>query len=121
VSHTSVTSYSPNGTAMDKAGQTLNIIHQEYAAYQQGGSQGAFVSSQARLVMITDTSVGVDIRVAGDVNVVAGQLKQIGMVVTAVDANTGTVEGSLPIGQIPAAVNAASVIGLSPMFRPTVK
>src|SRR5437764_1470979 len=42
--------YSPNGTAMDKLGQTLNIIYQEYLTYVKNGAKGAFVSSQSNLV-----------------------------------------------------------------------
>jgi len=121
VTHGTTPTYHVTGTAMDKAGQALNILYQEFASYQQNGSHGAFVSSQSRRLMISNGNVGVNIRVSGDVNTAAGQLKQLGLVVTGVDAATGTIAGSLPIGQIPATANYASVIGMSPIYRPTFK
>ncbi len=112
--------YHPDGSAMDKAGQYLNTIYREYEAYSQGGAKEPFVSTQSGLVKISQDLVGVDVHAApGNIAAVAQQMKSLGMQVTGVDSTTGTVEGSLPIAQLPTVAGDPFVSSISPIFYPT--
>ncbi len=114
--------YKPTGTTMDKAGQTLNTIYNEYQAYLGNGGHGPFVSSQSGRVSLSGTSgtlVGIDVRAKGDIAALAAQLKSQGMTITATSTQFGIVEGTLPIGSLPTVAANASVIGVDPIFKPT--
>ena len=84
-----------------KAGQDLITIYEEFE--QQGGSS-TFTSSEAGLVRIVGTSVGVDVHSTGGsfANLVSA-MTALGMQVQAQNATDGIVEGLLPIGQLVAA------------------
>ena len=114
-----VPSYKPTGTTMDKAGQILNIIYNEYQAYQIDGDHGLFASSQSGRVQITGTSVGVAVRAKGDITALSAQLKAQGMTITATAPQFGIIEGTLPIGRLPTVAADGSVIGIDPVSRPT--
>ena len=103
------------GGPMAKAGQVLNSIYQEFLASDRSGS---FNPKEASLVRIEGTSVGVDIRGSGDLVAFSAALGRLGMEIQATDPQTGTVEGRLPIAQIPAAAQLAQTISLRPIFKP---
>ena len=107
--------YTPNGSAMDKAGQILNIIHTEFQKYESTGAVGTFTSSQAGKASITGTSVKVDIRAKGDITALTAQLKVLGMTVTASAPQFGIIEGTLPIAQLPTVASYSAVIGIDPI------
>ncbi len=111
-----VQGYKPNGSAMDKAGQTLNVIYSEFQTYVAAGSTGTFVSSQAGKASISGTSVGVDIRAKGDLAALTTELKALGMTVTATSTQFGIVEGTLPIAQLPTVSSYSAVVGISPIL-----
>jgi hypothetical protein len=120
--------YSPDGSPMDKLGQTLNIIYQEYVAYEKEGAKGAFVSSQSSKVSFqlpagtTDgskTEIGVNIQVAkGDFDQALADMAKLGMQVGPTDRAHRIITGYLPISQIPAAANDAELANLTPIFKP---
>jgi hypothetical protein len=95
-----------------KAGQQL------IALYQQFQQNGSVTPAQARLLMISGSSVGVDIRVSGDVNTASTQLTGMGMKVSAVDPSTHTVEGLLPINQLLNVAQLSNTVSITPIFRP---
>ena len=108
-------------TPLTKASGALDIISQEYAAYVEAGSKGMFVSSQAR-VSIQGDMVGVDVRVVdGALDTVAGQLKGIGMTVSAVNTPYKIVEGLLPISELATVNNNSHVLALLAVYRPALR
>jgi hypothetical protein len=118
--------YAPNGTAMDKLGQTLNIISQEFLKYEHDGGHGAFVSSQSKVLFhmpagTTDgskTEVGVNIQVKSNLDQVVSDMKTLGMEVSAVNRSTGMITGYLPISQLPTAANDAQITNVTPIYKP---
>ncbi len=107
-------SYKPTGGPMDKAGQTLNIVYNEYQSYVAAGGHDTFTSSQSGRVQITGASVGVDIRAKGDIASLAAQLRAQGMTITS-PPRFGIIEGTLPIAKLPDVAANASVIGIDPI------
>jgi len=120
--------YHPNGTAMDKLGQTLNIVYQEYLTYVKNGAKGAFTSSQSSQLFFqlpagsTDgskTEVLVSIQVP---KALFGQAltdtTKLGMQVNGTDSTHGIITGYIPISQLAAAANDASFTSVSPVYRP---
>jgi hypothetical protein len=120
--------YSPNGTPMDKLGQTLNIVYQEYTTYVKDGAKGAYVSSQASKLFFrlpagttdgTKTEVEVSIQVP---KTLFGQAltdaTKLGLEMVASDAAHGIITGYLPVSQLAAAANDASFTSVSPVFKP---
>lgn len=95
-----------------KAGQQLIAI------YQQFEQNGSVTPAQSRLILISGSSVGVDIRTSGNVNALATQLTTMGMKVNAIDANTHTVEGMLPINQLLNVAQLSDTVSITPIFRP---
>jgi len=113
----SVTSPSPsdikNGP-LAKAGQDLITIYQEFQ--QQGDA--TFTSSKAGLIEIQGTNVGVDVHMAAgiDFNAFVSGLTKLGMQVRAQDATNGTVEGLLPISQLPSVAQNPQTLSVSPIY-----
>jgi hypothetical protein len=102
-----------------RAGQTLGSVFTQYVSYEQGGAVGAFAPTQAGQIFISGTSVGVDIDFhGGDFNTLVGQLKSIGMQVTATAPQVGLVEGYLPIGDLPIVASNGYATSISPVYRP---
>jgi len=121
--------YKPNGTAMDKLGQTLNIIYSEYLTYVKNGAKGDFASSQSSRVFFqtpagsTDgskTEILVSIQVP---KALFGQAlsdaNKLGMQVNGTDSTHGIITGYLPISQLAAAANDASFTSVAPVYRPS--
>ena len=104
-----------------KGGPELGSIYQQYLTYEQAGGQGAFVPSQSGRIAFSGTSVGVEIRISGDLNAAVGQLQGSGMLVTATSAQSGIVEGYVPIADLPTVAGDGQVIGLSPIYRPILR
>jgi len=124
----SVPTYSPQGSPMDKLGQTLNIIYQEYLTTFKNAAQGPFASSQASKVFFrlpagtTDgskTEVGVNIQVSpGNFTQALADMTKFGMEVGPTDAAHGIITGYLPVSQLAAAANDAQITNITPMFKP---
>ena len=110
--------YIPNGSSLDKAGQTLNVVYSDYYSYYMGGSQGKFSAPQAGPVQINGTSVGVDIHVNGSMALVASELQGLGMKITATKASSGIIEGQLPIVHLPTIAGDIHVVSLSAVYKP---
>ena len=119
----------PSGAALDsaalgaivtaKGGPTLGAIYREYVAYEQSGGKGEFRPAESGRVSFEGTSVGVDVRFGGgDFNALVGQLKGIGMHVTATVPRLGLVEGYLPISALPAVAGNSHEAGLAPNYKP---
>lgn len=105
----------------NKGGQALASIYQEYLNFEQSGGTGTFNPPEASQIKIQGTSVGVDIRVTGDLQTSVSLFKGLGMHVTAtaVAGQVGIIEGFLPIGQLPTVASDAYVVGMAPMYKAT--
>jgi hypothetical protein len=101
------------------AGNILNAIYQEYQDFLKNPT-GTFTSSFSSTVLIQGTNVGVDVHGngSGDFNALVATLQGLGMQVTATDPVTQTVEGMVPIAQLPAVAQEAQTKSLSPIFVP---
>jgi hypothetical protein len=99
--------------------QALQTIYQEYKAFQGTGGD-IFTSSQANVVVLNGTNVGVQVHAngTGDFNAFIAQLKSEGMQVTASDATYGIVEGMLPIAQLPSVAVDPQTLSITPMYKP---
>jgi len=125
---TSATTSTSTGTGTDvgniktgplaKAGQNLATLYQDFTA--QGGS-ASFTSSESALLEIQGTKVKIDAHAAGgDFNGYVSMLSSLGMQVESTDASSGTVEGFIPIAQLPSAAQNAQTLSLSPSFQPNL-
>jgi len=105
------------------AGEILNTIYQEYQKFESGGGTGTFTSIWSPYVMIQGSNVGVEVHGngSGDFDSLVSALKNLGMQVTATDAVTQTVEGLLPINQLPTVALEPQTLSVSPMFRPVLQ
>jgi len=101
-----------------KAGQDLATLYKDFTSQ---GSSATFTSSETALVVVQGTKVKIDAHSAiGDVNAYAATLTGLGMQVESIDATSGTVEGFLPIAQLPSAAQNAQTLSLSPVYHPTL-
>lgn len=107
-----------NAVVPANAGSQLAKLYTEYRAYVAAGSVGTFTSSLAGIISIQGNTVGVDIRGKVDVATFARELSALGMKVGATESVTKTVEGFLPIDQIPAAASLQDTVAVSPIFSP---
>jgi hypothetical protein len=99
-----------------KAGQDLVTLYQEF---QEQGGKAPFTSSESGLVEIQGTNVEVDIHSnGGDFNGFISALTSMGMQVRTTDAADGTVEGFLPISQLPSAAQNSQTLSVSPVYVP---
>jgi hypothetical protein len=97
-----------------KAGQDLITIYEEFVL--QGGS-ATFTSTEAGLIRIQGTSVGVDVHsTGGNFGSLVSAMTGLGMQVQAKDATFGVVEGLLPIGQLVAAAQDSQTLSLTPIY-----
>jgi len=101
-----------------KAGQDLIAIYQEYQSFVQAGGTGTFTSSRASVIMISGTSVKLNVRGTGNIGTLAGQLGALGMRVESTDARTGTVEGFAPISQLVNIAQMTQVTTVEPVYKP---
>jgi len=98
-----------------KAGQVLITVYDEYKAQ---GAGSTFTSSQANLIDIEGTSVGVDIKsIGGDFNAFVSKLTGMGLKVRTSNAASGDVEGLLPIAQLPNVTQDAQTLSVSPISQ----
>jgi hypothetical protein len=97
-----------------KAGEDLITIYEEFE--QQGGG-ATFTSSEAAVVKIVGTSVGVDVHSSGGsfANLVSA-MTALGMQIQTQNAASGVVEGLLPIGQLLAAAQNSQTLSLTPEY-----
>jgi len=103
-----------------RGAQVLKAIYQQFATYEAGGEKGAFTSPSANRVFISGNSVGVDVRFGtGDLNTLVVELKAAGMRVTGISARTHTVEGFLPIADLPVVASNSHTVTISPVYRPS--
>jgi len=126
-----VISYSPNGTAMDKLGQTLNIVYQEYLDFAKQGGHGTFTSSQSSKVSFrlpAGTTDGSLTQVAVSIQVPKGLFDQaiadtakLGMEVGATDRAHGIITGFIPLSQLAAAANDADFTNVAPIYQPPAR
>jgi len=101
-----------------KAGQDLLAIYQKY---QQGGG-APITPTEAGGIKTDGTNVGIQAHMlSGDFFQYIASLNALGMKMTAEDPNTGTVEGMLPISQLPAAAQNAQTLSLSAIFNPNTQ
>ena len=119
----------PVGTTSDlpaslpaNAGNILNAIYQEYQKYKQAGGTGTFTSSWSPFVVIQGSDVRVDVHGngSGDLGSLVSTLQSLGMQVTATDSVTQTVEGMLPIDQLPTVAQESQTMSVTPSFRPVL-
>lgn len=97
-----------------KAGQDLITIYEEF---QQQGAGTTFSSSEAGLVEIAGTSVGVDVHAAGgSFASVVSAMTALGMKVQAQDSSHGVVEGLLPIGALLSAAQNSQTLSITPIY-----
>jgi len=101
-----------------KAGQDLIAIYQEFQKFAQSGGTGTFTSSRASVIMISGTTVKIDVRGTGNIGTLAGQLGALGMRVESTDARTGTVEGFAPISQLVNIAQMSQVTTIHPVYKP---
>jgi hypothetical protein len=99
-----------------KAGQDLITIYDEFE--QQGGS-ATFTSSLSGRVLIQGANVGVDVTANGGAfDVFVSNLEHLGMQVLTSSATYGTVEGLLPISELPTVAQNAQTLSVSPISIP---
>jgi hypothetical protein len=102
--------------------QNLNTIYQEYQRFVADGGTGTFTSSLSNLIRIQGTNVGVEVHGnGGDFNALVTSLQGLGMQITATDAVTQTVEGMLPISQLPAAAQEPQTLSVTPGYLPVLQ
>jgi len=104
-----------------KAGSNLIALYLDYQSFNSSGGQGTFSSTHAARLQVVGNQVRVDIRGTTNVGSLAATLSSKGMHVESTDANTRTVEGLLPISQLPAVAQLSQVTTISPVFRPTLR
>jgi len=98
-----------------KAGQELIKLYQDF---QQFGGGGTFRSTHAPTIQVVGNSVKLDVRGPGNVNSLVSALANLGFQVQSIDANTHTVEGLLPISQLPNAAQLSEVSSIGPVHYP---
>jgi hypothetical protein len=105
-----VTSLPPNVEGI------LNTLYQEY---QSSGGSGTFTSTLSRVIRIEGSDVGIDVHGNGDdFSALVASLQSLGMQITASDAATQTVEGLLPISQLPAAATQPQTMSITAQYLP---
>jgi hypothetical protein len=96
-----------------KADPHLNAAYEDFLA----ANGGDFTTSQAGVIEVVGTSVGVDVHglvAAG----LPAELSNLGMTVQHVDGPNGVVEGLLPLAELPAAANLLGVTGIGAVYKP---
>ncbi|WP_406695141.1 hypothetical protein V5E97_29305 [Singulisphaera sp. Ch08] len=100
-----------------KAGQSLIGVYQDYQQYMEAGGNGHFTSPRGANVIIDGSNVGVVIR-GEDWVALQAALSELGMQVRATDPNTKSIEGLLPIAQLPTVAQLSLVSAVNPIYRP---
>jgi len=99
-----------------KAGASLIALYQSFV-----NSGGQETSARAGSIQVVGNQVRVDIRGTTNVGALASTLSSMGMHVEHTDANTRTVEGLLPISQLPAVAQLSQVTTISPVSNPITR
>jgi hypothetical protein len=116
----------PTGTSTNlpsslpaNAGDVLNTIYQEYQTFKTSGGTGTFTSSSSPYVVIQGSDVRVDVHGngSGDFGTLVAALQGLGMHITAADTVTQTVEGMVPIDQLPTVAQEPQTLSVSPSYR----
>ncbi len=103
----------------ERAGQALGTIFTQYENYEAAGASGTFSSNESNQIYLSGTSVGVDVNFGGgNYNTLLGQLKSIGMNVTATSTLDSLVEGYLPIANLPIVASNGYVSSIAPVYKP---
>jgi hypothetical protein len=110
---TTPTTPAPAPQPVPNADPHLNAAYEDFLA----SNGGNFSTSQAGIIEVVGTSVGVDVH-GQDAAVLATELSGLGMTVQNVNAANGVVEGLLPLAELPTAANTAGVIGISAIYVP---
>jgi hypothetical protein len=102
-----------NGPLANAGVDLLNI----FLEYEAQGAGATFTPSGTTNIRIKGNTVGIDARMAsGSFSQYVSELTALGMQVQAQSATYGTVEGYLPIGQLPAAAQNPQTLALSPIY-----
>jgi large repetitive protein len=101
-----------------KAGEYLDAIYFEYQHFLQSGGTGTFTSTLSKVVDTHGDLVNVDARGWGNFSNYVTSLRDIGMQVAGVDPTTETVEGYLPINEVPAVAEMVQTVGVDSNFYP---
>lgn len=117
------TTTSPVTVVDAKGGTMLASVYQEYLNYEQAGGTGTFTSPQSSQMFIAGQAVGVDIDTtpANYAAVLSALEEFYGMDVTATAPQVGVIEGFLPMAMLPAVAANGDVVGLSPVYKPTLR
>ena len=112
-----------NGPLAD-AGQNLVSLYIGYQAYSAAVGGSDFADSPenplgTKLIELEGNSVGVDVRGQGTIQAFTSALGSLGMTVQNTDATTMTVEGLLPLADLPAVAEFAPTISVQPIYIPT--
>jgi hypothetical protein len=124
--HAAATTTTPPATVMAvdaKGGLTLAEIYQEYLDYESAGGTGTFTSPQSSQVFMAGAAVGVDIHTSpANYGAVLAALEDFyGMDVTASAPQVGIIEGFLPVAMLPAVAGNGEVVGMAPVYKPTLR
>jgi hypothetical protein len=96
--------------------QALQAIDQ---AFEAAGGQAPFTSSDAAMIRIQGTSVGVEIHGhGGDFNTLVADMKKLGLPIDATDATTQEIDGLLPIGASAQAAVDPLTLSITPSYLP---
>jgi len=105
---------------MAKAGQNLITVYTQFQNFNGSGTF-ALTGDLANLIRIQGDSVGVDVGAnPSNMTNVESALQALGMQITATDATTGTIEGFLPISQLPTVSQDSDVLTLAPNYLPVM-
>ena len=102
-------------------GSDLVKLYSEYYQYSVNGSQGTFQSVQGKSLVIAGNTVALDVRGNGDFGTFRDAVTSLGMVVTATESRTKTLEGFFPIAQLPQLASQAQTVGATAIPRPVAK
>ena len=100
-----------------KAGTDLVNIYHDYTTALAGGQSFSFTPADMKRFYTLGSSISVDINVYGNLVAYGKQAQALGMQVGAVDPKTGTLEGYVPISQLPAIVGLSGTVTVRPGVR----
>lgn len=89
-----------------------------YTAFDKGGASDNEVVSLRAFMRIEGDQVGVTTRAKGSLGDLVAELKRIGMAIEAADPGTKTVQGLIPIANLPELAASTEATGILPMYRP---
>jgi hypothetical protein len=108
------------GTSTTLPANVAAALQSLYQEYESQGGGDSFTPGQPsdKLLVISGTSVGVDLKIGSgaDFNTVLSQLQADGLQVSSSSATYGLIDGVLPIAQLPAAAQLAASV--TPTSRP---